>query len=164
MTPGEIAAAALWIAEYEGPYHVDPQDPGGATAYGIALRYHQQDFTDAQLRALTPEGAATFLASRYQPEGANLLPGFVATPLLAFSVLEGPIQAVRALQRAAGVKVDDQIGPATAAAVAALKPKTLLVRFFRACGERLRESDGWIRYGIGWECRQMAASLEALHP
>jgi lysozyme family protein len=150
---------------YEGPYHFDPKDPGGITAYGISKRYHP-DLTDAQLRAFTPETAGQFLVAHYWLEGSGVaaLPDCLVTPLLAFSVLEGPIQAVRALQRGIGVKVDDDLGPATAAAAAAMKPKALLTAFYRECMRRLHASPGWLRDGLGWECRQLAASFEGISP
>lgn len=165
MTPAALSAAGLWVATFEGPYHFDPRDPGGVTAYGVSKRYHP-DLTDAQLRAFTPETAGQFLVRHYWPQGSGgaALPDCLATPLLAFSVLEGPTQAVRALQRAVGVKVDDDLGQATAAAASSMKPKPLLLAFYRECMRRLHEVPGWLLEGLGWECRQMAASMEALAP
>jgi lysozyme family protein len=164
VSPEVLRAGGLWIALYEGPYHADPRDPGGATAYGIAKRYHP-DLTDAQLRAFTPQTAADFLIANYWPKGSGVdaLPDCLTTALLAFSVLEGPVQAVRALQRAVGVKVDDDLGPATAGAATSMQPKALLVAFYRECMRRLRDhSPNWLLDGLGWECRQLAASLEGM--
>jgi lysozyme family protein len=156
---------ALWVANWEGPYHVDPRDPGGATAYGVSIRYNADRFTDAQLRSLTPQGAADYFVERYWPRGANALPDYLSIPLMSFSVVEGPTQAVYALQRALDVKVDGDIGKATIAAAATTAPTgrrdEFLTAFFRACRKRFAESAGWSLDGEGWEARQFAASLAA---
>jgi lysozyme family protein len=161
MTRDDLDAGALWVASFEGPYHVSPGDPGGATAFGISLRYHAADFTDAQLRALSVNEAASFLAARYAPDSWLSLPSYLATPLIAFSVLEGPVQAAMALQRALGVHADGDVGPQTAAAALKPTPKALLTQFYRECMERLHTRPTWVLEGTGWECRQFAASLEA---
>lgn len=155
--------AGLWVANWEGPYHFDPRDPGGATAFGISLRYNSAHFTDADLRRLTPQGAADYFAAHYWPENADEIPAYFSIPLLAFSVLEGPVQAVYALERALGVPVKGGIGPQTIVAAASTTGKRdqFLTAFFRACRQRFTESPQWIRDGEGWEARQFAASLAA---
>ncbi len=166
MTHGDIAKAALWVAAWEGPFHDDPNDPGGATAWGVSLRYHP-DLTVDQLRQWTQVQGAAFLATHYWPKNADKLPVGIATAFLAFSVLEGPIEAVRQLQRATGAAVDGQIGPETVAAAARLPlgwvsemQPGLLVSFYRACMEHLQaNSPNWSRDGAGWATRQMAASI-----
>lgn len=160
ISSADIEKGSLWVAEWEGPYHVSPGDIGGPTAWGIALTYHPH-LTDAKLQVMTKEEGAAFLATRYMPRNATLLPSCLATPLLAFSVLEDPSTAVMALQGALGVGRDGQIGPITAAAAAAVDPKALLRKFFRACMEHLQTRPDWGSDGAGWSTRQMAASLEA---
>ena len=161
ISPGELANAGLWVTGREGPYHCDPLDPGGATAWGIAIRYHPE-FTDERLRNLTQEQAAQIFIAKYWPSNASDLPSCLATPLLSFSVLEGPLEAVEALQKALGVHVDGQIGQQTIHAATLLNNALLLENFFRACMERLHGSPNWSNYGLGWECRQLAASLAAI--
>lgn len=162
MTPFD---AALWVAEWEGPYHNDPVDPGLATAWGVSLRYNADHFTDAQLRALTPQSAAAYFIAHYWPAGADELPPYLATPIMSFAVLEGPTQAVYALQRALDVRIDGTIGPQTIAAAATTAPvakrDAFLTAYFRACRRRLAEAPQWLTEGEGWEARQLAASLAA---
>ena len=161
ISPGELANAGLWVTGREGPYHCDPLDPGGATAWGIAIRYHPE-FTDEQLRNLTQEQASQIFVAKYWPTNASGLPSCLAIPLLAFSVLDGPLEAVEALQKALGIPADGKIGQQTINAASLLKPVQLLENFFRECMRRLHQSPSWDRDGLGWECRQLAASLAAI--
>jgi lysozyme family protein len=155
-----LQEASLWVTGREGPYHFDPKDPGGETAWGLAVRYHPE--LAGKLQALTQAAAAQMLAEQYWPKGASDLPSYLAMPLLAFSVLDGPVQAVMALQRALGVHVDGGIGPQTIHAATLPTPAALLEWYFGACMDRLHQSATWSRDGTGWERRQMAASLAAL--
>lgn len=156
---GDVAAAGLWVATFEGPYHCDPRDPGGATAWGVSARYHPK-LAD-QLKYMTVQQAAAILAQEYWPDGADALPSIIAIPLLAFAVLEGPLIAAQALQRSLGVSVDGVIGPNTVAATVSIKAPDLLLNFFRECMEHLHGKAGWALNGTGWECRQFSASLAA---
>lgn len=160
ISTGQTAAAALWVTGEEGPYHCDPHDPGGETAWGFALRYHPE--LAGKLKTLQQATAAQMLAEQYWPKGAEGLPSYLAIPILAFSVLEGPGQAAQCLQRALGIYVDGDIGAETIAAAEKPLPKALLVSFYRECMRRLHTRPTWVLEGLGWECRQMAASLAAL--
>jgi lysozyme family protein len=159
ISQGDIVASAIWVATYEGPYHCDPNDPGGATAFGLSIRYTK--FTDAQLRAITVADAAQYYVQNYAPKNYSLLPQYFATPLLAFAILETS-QAVIALQRSLGVPQDGVIGNQTAAAAAREAPKLALLNYYRECMRHLRTRPEWPEEGLGWECRQVAASLEAI--
>jgi lysozyme family protein len=157
MTLGDITAAALWITGREGPYHNDPNDPGGETAWGVSARNHP----GLVIANVTQPQAAQIFVEQYWPKGADQLPTYLATPLLAFAVLDGPVQAVMALQRALVVTADGAVGPQTIAAAASAKQNDLLETFFGACLTRLMQSPNWSTYGIGWARRQFAASLQA---
>ena len=161
ISQGDIAAAALWVATYEGPYHDDPNDPGRATAWGLSARYTK--FTDAQLQAMTVTAAAQYYVENYAPKNYDLLPSYFATPLLAFAILETS-QAVICLQRSLGVPMDGVIGNQTAAAAGRRAPKLALLNYFRECMRHLQTRPDWAAEGLGWQCRQFAASLEPLAP
>lgn len=163
ISTSDITSAGLWVATWEGPYHVTPGDRGGPTAFGIALAYHK-DFTEAQLQAITVNEAATYLAAHYMPAHAELLPYAIATPLLAFAVLE-PAAAVKCLEAAVGDAQDGVIGPETARLAASLPttgPDGLLVRYFRACMAHLSTRPDFATNAVGWATRQMAASQAVL--
>lgn len=159
ISSGQVAAAALWVTGREGPFHCDPHDPGGATAWGLASRYHP-DLVD-KLATMSQSAAAEYLAAEYWRPEWNGLPQFLALPMLSFSVLEGTGQAAQCLQRALVVHVDGNVGAQTIHAAQLPKPAVLLEAYFGACMDRLHQSPTWSRDGTGWERRQFAASLEA---
>lgn len=159
ISVGDIAKAALWVTGREGPYHCDPHDPGGATAWGLASRYHP-DLAD-RLPTITQAEAADYLAAHYWEAEWSSLPQFLALPMLAFAVLEGTGQAAQCLQRALVVHVDGNVGAQTIHAAQLPKMDELLESYFGACMDRLHQRDGWAREGTGWERRQFAASLAA---
>lgn len=160
ISVADIDRAALWVTGREGPYHNDSHDPGGATAYGLAARYHPE-LAD-ELATITQQEAAEYLAAHYWGAPWNELPQYLVTPMLAFSVLEGPIRAAECLQRALVVHVDGDVGAQTIHAAQLPKPDALLEAYFGACMDVLHESNTWVRDGTGWERRQFAASLAAV--
>lgn len=152
-------SAALWVANWEGPEVVT--DPW-LSCCGISIHYHPE-FTEAQIRGMTPEKAVPIFVKNYWPDGASQIPDFISIPLMAFSVLEGPSQAVFALQRALVVKVDGHLGPQTISAATSTvnKRDEFLEEFFGQCFGRFSQSPRWILDGQGWVTRQLAASLAA---
>lgn len=138
-------AALAVVMEHEGGFVDDPNDPGGATKYGVSLRELRRlgdlDFdldgdgdVDADdIRALTPDAAAAFYRKHFwDRHGYGRFPDlFVATKVFDLAVNMGPGQAHKCLQRACRAAgsplIDDGIlGPKTHAAVAALHFKGLL--------------------------------------
>lgn len=151
--------AALWVAHWEGTKVVS--DPW-LSCCGVSIHYNPE-FTADEIRAMTPEKAAPVFVKKCWPARADELPDYLSIPFMAFAVVEGPTQAVYALQRALGVAVDGGIGPQTLSAAAATTEKRdeFLIDFFRACRKRFAESSRWLIDGAGWEARQFAASLAA---
>lgn len=151
--------AAMWVANWEGTKVVT--DPW-LSCCGISIHYHPE-YTEADIRAMTPEKAAPVFVKNYWPAGASQLPDYLSIPFMAFSVLEGPSQAVYALQRALVVAADGSIGPQTIAAAASTLDKrdAFLEAFFSQCFERFSQSPRWVLDGRGWVTRQLAASLAA---
>ena len=67
--------AVNWVMDREGPYHVDHNDPGGATAWGISKRYHPT----VDIANLTRDQAAGIYRNEYwTPNGCDNLPGELA--------------------------------------------------------------------------------------
>lgn len=129
---------------HEGGWSDDPLDPGGATMWGISLRYVLDELggwdldgdgdTDKDdIRVLTKEQAAQVYRERWWDRyGYGRIPDQrVATKMLDTAVNVGPGQAHRLAQRAlnkcgAGLKVDGVLGPLTLRALSLAPPWAFL--------------------------------------
>lgn len=99
--------------QFEGGYSNDPQDPGGATKYGIT----QRDMPDVNIQDITEEDAAKYYQDRYwKPLYSEITSQEVASKIFDTGVLAGVGTAVKLLQNALGVPVDGSFGPNTLAA------------------------------------------------
>ena len=129
-TTSTFARAQAFVAKWEGGFVNHPNDPGGATNYGISLRFLKQqgllegdidgdggiDIDD--IRALTPETAAGILKRHFwDPLKLDRLPGDLALVVYDTAVNMGPGTAKRLVQQALGVEVDGVWGPKTWAAL-----------------------------------------------
>ena len=100
-----------WLVPWEGSvYENDPDDPGGATKYGIDQRSHPL----VNIRTLTKQQAKEIYFSEYWlPVAADKLPPQTAWAVMDCAVNCGRTQAAKWLQRALGVRDDGIIGPVT---------------------------------------------------
>lgn len=153
--------AIAWVLEKEaGELTDNPSDPGGLTRWGIALNRHP-DLTAEDIRNMTAERAGQIFAHDYWPARSADLPGYLATPLLASCVLQGPVSGVEILQAALGAHIDGNIGPQTISAAQGAKPLQLLARHVAEQVRRLRAAKAWPTDGIGWVERATEAALVA---
>lgn len=142
-----LACVGLLINRIEGGYVNDPQDPGGATKYGIS----QAAFPDTNIANLTVPQAIDFYYTGYWlPSGADSLPVGLDLWVFDCAVNSGPGTAVKMLQQVAGVAQDGVMGPVTAAAASKIAEPELYL-----CA-RLRYYEGlagWANYQNGWTKR-----------
>lgn len=126
----QVRALARAIVAREGGYVDDPDDPGGATNFGVTIGTARRlgldldrdgDVDKADIRALTRDKAVEiFLKDYYEKPGIDRLPEALQASVFDMQVNAGS-QAVRLLQGLLGqmgldVAVDGQIGPQTARA------------------------------------------------
>ena len=130
-----------FVLAWEGGYVDDPVDRGGATNMGITQTTYNNWLASKRLPAadvqhLTRDEACDIYRSRYwsRVNGDRLaaLCPRLAVVVLDAAVQHGPRWAAITLQRAVGVQVDSEIGPATLAAVkvqASVDPTALLTSY-----------------------------------
>ena len=144
------------VLTHEGGYVNDARDPGGETKYGIAKR----SYPAVDIRNLTRAQAIDiYRRDFWQRVRGDELPREFAFQALDAAVNHGIGNAVRWMQRAAGVADDGVIGPITLAAVQRAKPADLVLRFN---AERLRfyaKLTTFATFGRGWVNR-VAGNLE----
>lgn len=127
-----VDAIARAIVAREGGYVNDPDDPGGATKYGVTVHTMRRlgldldrdgdvDATDVQ-RLTVDQAVAIFKTHYFEKPGIDNLPGALQATVFDMYVNAGS-NAVKILQRLLGefgepVAVDGALGPMTAAATA----------------------------------------------
>ncbi|HRY33402.1 MAG TPA: glycosyl hydrolase 108 family protein [Bacteroidales bacterium] len=119
------------ILQHEGGFVNDKDDPGGATNYGISLRFlkgtgelkdfdldHDGDIDIEDVRILTPDIARmAYYDYFYHPLKVEMIPSEqLALQVFDHAVNAGSRTAVRLLQRILHVDQDGVIGPITLAA------------------------------------------------
>lgn len=172
----EFERAIPVILAHEGGWSDDASDPGGATKYGISLRFlreqgldlnHDGDIDAADVRSLTPQKATAIYLERFWERGGygRIVDTQVATKILDMAVNLGPARAHRLLQhalRSCGetVEVDGIFGPKTLAATNRCEARELLLELVKehvgfynvlvAIKPRFEKyANGWRRRG-GW--------------
>lgn len=151
----------------EGGFVNHPQDPGGATNFGIThkvLQAHRQAaVTIDAVRDLTREEASAIYHQNYWLAGrCDKLPSRLAFMHFDACVNHGIGQAAKFLQRSAGVTADGSIGPRTLAATRSTNERDALIDYatqrmvFYA---RLKTFDS---FGRGWSRRLMRTFAHCL--
>jgi lysozyme family protein len=143
------------VLSHEGGYVNDPRDPGGETKFGISKRAYPQ----LDIKNLTRAQAIEVYRRDYwaRMRGDDLPPG-VAFQVFDSAVNHGIGQAIRWLQRAAGVADDGVVGPVTIAAVKRLDPADVVLAFNAERLEFYTKLSTWQAFGAGW-ARRVAANL-----
>lgn len=143
------------VLSHEGGYVNDPRDPGGETKFGISKR----SYPGVDIKGLTRDGAIEIYHRDFwqRVQGDKLPRPFVFQALDA-AVNHGIGNAVRWMQRAAGVADDGIIGPATLAAVARSEVADLVLNFNAERLEFYAKLGTFDTFGRGWT-RRVAGNL-----
>lgn len=146
---------------HEGGFSDHAADPGGKTRYGITEAVAREVGYRGDMRELPLDLAKRIYMERYwRPVRADELPAGVRYAVFDAAVNSGPGQAVKWLQRAAGVADDGVLGPKTMAAVNALNADSLRSKIL---AQRLRfmcSLPNWPAFSRGWS-RRIADLMEA---
>lgn len=146
---------------HEGGYSNNPADPGGETMWGVTIAVARASGYSGSMRNMPVDVAKAIYRKQYwDPLNLDRLPQVVRFDLFDAAVNSGVKQAVKLLQRAAGVKDDGIIGPMTLAAANAMDPQMLDKRL---SGHRLRFMASlrvWPSFARGWANRIAANLIE----
>jgi lysozyme family protein len=117
-----------------GAPHLDPDDPGGFTKWGVSKRR----FPKVDIARLTRAGAEALYREHYWDElRCGEMPAGVALAVFDYAVPCGPPRGARALQRAIGAEIDGRVGPRTLAALTrALRRASALELVSQICMQR----------------------------
>lgn len=149
-----------WRDDATGDYHVDPNDPGGETKYGISKRAHPT----VDIETLTFEGAKHLYYIYYWsiPGIYQLRDQDLANKVFDLCVNAGTSQGIKILQEALGycglpVEVDGRLGDNTASVANQCDPGRLLtvLKFAaeRYYNEIMVEHPALRRYRSDWLAR-----------
>lgn len=151
------ALAALLV--HEGGYVNHPRDPGGATNRGVTQTVYNDwrvtnGLPEKSVKDITDAEVMVIYKKRYWDKvKGDELPFGVDYCVFDFGVNSGNSRAARYLQEAAGVDQDGQIGPATIAAVKALKSADIIDAICDARLNFLKRLSTFDAFGRGWTRR-----------
>lgn len=158
------------VLKHEGGFVDHPEDPGGATKFGITLRTLAEwrgvaptELLRDAVRALTRDEARLIYLARYwAPIRGDDLPPGVDLAVFDYAVNSGVRRASRELQDVVRATPDGVIGRQTLAAVRA-KPAAEIIAAL--CERRLAFLQGlrhWPTFGRGWQRRVEDVRQKAL--
>lgn len=134
----------------EGGYVNHLDDPGGETKFGISKRSYPR----IDIKNLTRDQAKQIYRTDFWERGCmEQYDGAISFQVFDAAVNHGIENAIRLLQKAAGVADDGHIGPVTIAAVKAKSVTDMLMLFI---AQRIRfwtKLSTWPTFGKGWANR-----------
>lgn len=160
------------IFTWEGGYVDHPNDPGGATNFGITRKVLAQwrgkpSLPKQAVKDLTVQEAAEIYKANYWNKilGDDLPPS-IAFLMMDAAVNSGPGRAVKTLQRSVGalgkrIKVDGAIGPNTLRAVRSVDEEKLLNEFVVRRGVFYGGLRTFTTFGLGWARRLVSGARSA---
>lgn len=149
------------LLKHEGGFSDHAADPGGQTRYGITEAVAREVGYKGDMRELPLELAKRIYFEDYwRAVRADELPAGIRYAVFDAAVNSGPGQAVKWLQRAAGVPDDGVLGPKTLAAAHALNADALRSKLLAQRLKLMANLPTWPAFGRGW-ARRIADLLEA---
>lgn len=138
----------------EGDYVNHPDDPGGATRWGITARVALKSGYTGDMRDFPVEQAKKIAKTMYwDAVRADDLPERLRFDVFDAAYNHGPKQAVFFLQRALGVSVDGVVGPITLQRAQARDARSTCMRFNAERLDLYTVLPTWGAFGKGWARR-----------
>lgn len=157
-----FSACLAFTLQQEGGYSDDPNDPGGATNYGITLATLRsytgnQNLGPADIQNISMDTVrAIYQANYWNRMRCDALPTGVDLTVFDSGVNIGTGRSAEMLQTAAGLsgsEVDGAIGPQTLAAVAQVAPAALIANLAGQQRAYYQSLANFPIYGKGWLAR-----------
>lgn len=146
---------------HEGGFVNHPNDPGGATNWGITERVARLNGYTGPMQLLPVDVAkAIYRKDYWTPIRAEDLPEAIRYAVFDAAVNSGNRQAIQWLQRAVGATADGVIGPRTLLAVKTHSPEVVLRRMLSQRLRFMTDLKNWPSFSRGW-ARRIADLLEA---
>lgn len=154
MTPEIFEAFFDLLIASEGGFVDHPDDPGGATRWGVTERVarsngytgRMQDFPIEQARAI-------YFKAYFQAASADKMPAPIAFNVFDAAVNHGVGLAIRLAQKALGVADDGKVGAQTIAAAQAIDPWRFLAKFNAQRADLYNDLRHFNTFGRGWTQR-----------
>lgn len=150
------------LIAHEGGFVDHPDDPGGATRFGVTERVARAHGYRGSMRDLPiTEARRIYRVLYWDAIKADQLPAAVRFHVFDAAVNSGVSQAAKWLQRAVGVRDDGVIGPATLSAVNTFHGSALAARFTGTRLQFMTDLPTWSTFGRGW-ARRIADNLRTI--
>lgn len=151
------------VLEHEGGLVDNPQDPGGLTNFGFALREHPEMTAD-EIRHLTRQQAFDLYRKEYWNHiNGDALPVGIGICTMDASVMSGISNGVKFLQRALNITDDGFIGPQTIGAAIQCDHSLTIVSCCDYRLDFLKSLPTWTYFGNGWTNRVTDTRKQALY-
>lgn len=147
---------------HEGGYVFSPSDPGGETNWGVTATVARANGYAGPMKVLPRDTAkAIYRKAYWDAIQADKLPGALRFEVFDAAVNSGVSQAVKWLQRIAGVVDDGLIGPMTINAANKMNGLAAAAAYNGVRLDFMTSLPIWGSYGKGW-ARRIASNLQAL--
>lgn len=147
---------------HEGGYSNSPSDPGGETMFGVTKNVARANGYEGAMMNLARETAKAIYRKQYWDAiQAERLPEALRFHVFDAAVNSGTKQAVKWLQRVAGVVDDGAIGPMTIAAAEKLNGYAAAAQYSGVRLDFMTSLPTWGAFGRGW-ARRIASNLQGV--
>lgn len=139
---------------HEGGFEDHPDDPGGATNWGVTEKVARSEGYTGHMKDLPVDFAkAVYRRMYWDAVKADRLPEGVRFDVFDGAVNSGPRQSIRWLQEALGVSADGVIGPVTLSAASAANPDRVAKKFNGLRLKFMTTLKHWPSFSRGWAVR-----------
>lgn len=153
----------------EGGYVDDPDDPGGATNFGISLKFYRDEIDPKAdknaIKALTRDQAIAIYQERFwNLPGCGRMPPAIALLVFDGGINQGRNKAISLLQRSLRMPVEviDGVYGSKTQLLASMSYSPVLIDELTAQRANAYGDGNFKKYGLGWMRRLIATHSYAI--